>query len=121
MGPLLDVLHLLARSAVKTLIHHDIQRVPGSPATNLATSYLAPAPWESALASANNCGVSELLQDSRALTLRATLCPKIAARNQRGVHFDGASGVENRRRNDCATFCEDLRQVLATLAAPVFK
>jgi hypothetical protein len=40
---LLDVLHLLARSAPKTLIHHDIQSVGGPSATNPATSYRSPA------------------------------------------------------------------------------
>ena len=36
------------------------------------------------------------------------------------AHFDGASAVENRRGHDCAVFCEDVRQVLAMLAAAGF-
>jgi hypothetical protein len=39
---LFDVLHLLARSAAKTLIHHDIQSAPGPPATQLATNCRVP-------------------------------------------------------------------------------
>jgi hypothetical protein len=46
---LLDVLHLLTRSAPKTLIHRDIQSARRPPATKLATSYPAPAPQRAVL------------------------------------------------------------------------